>query len=49
VLCLQNVTAHDVKITNPLNKMARNLLTNRSVDSKIQFKPYQTIWLESFA
>ncbi len=45
VLCLQNVTAHDVTITNPVNKAARDLITNRSVDSNIQLKPYHTIWL----
>lgn len=45
VLCLQNVSAHEVRITNPLSKTARDMLTNRSVDSNIQFKPYQTIWL----
>lgn len=46
VLCLQNVSAQEVKIANPLNKTARDLLTNRAVESDIQFKPYQTIWLE---
>lgn len=45
VLCLQNVTAHEVTIKHPLSKTARDLLTNRSVDSNIQLKPYQTIWL----
>lgn len=44
-LCVQNVTAHEVTITNPVNKAARDLITNRSVDSNIQLKPYQTIWL----
>ena len=47
VLCLQNVTAQEVKLANPLSKTARDLFTNRSVDSKITLMPYQTLWIES--
>ena len=45
VLCLQNVTLQELDIENPLKKTVRDLLTNRSVDSKILLKPYQTLWL----
>lgn len=45
VLCLQNVTAKEIDIENPIKKTARDLLTNRSVDSKLSLKPYQTMWL----
>jgi sucrose phosphorylase len=46
VLCIQNVTARKAEIKNPLNKTARDLLTNRSHDSSIVLKPYQTLWLD---
>ena len=46
VLCLQNVTSQEVEIENPIKKTVRDLLMNRSVDSKILLKPYQTMWLE---
>ena len=46
VLCLQNVTTHEIDIENPIKKTARDLLTNRSVDSKFFLKPYQTMWLD---
>lgn len=46
VLCLQNVTAEEIQIQNPLSKTARDLLTNRSVDSKPTLQPYQTMWIE---
>ncbi len=46
VLCLQNVTSQELEIENPVKKTVRDLLTNRSVDSKIRLKPYQSIWLE---
>jgi glucosylglycerate phosphorylase len=46
VLCLQNVTAQEIQIQNPLKKTARDLLTNRSVDLMITLKPYQSMWLE---
>lgn len=46
VLCLQNVTAEETQIQNPLSKAARDLLTNRSVGSKLTLQPYQTMWLE---
>ena len=46
VLCLQNVTSQEVEIENPIKKTVRDLLTNRSVDSKIVLKPYETMWLE---
>lgn len=46
VLCLQNVSAREAQIQNPLNKAARDLLTNRSVDLKITLEPYRTLWLE---
>ena len=45
-LCLQNITSHAVEIENPIKKTVRDLLTNRSMDSKILLKPYQSIWLE---
>jgi glycosidase len=45
VLCLQNVTPLELEIENPLNKLTRDLLTNRSVGVKISLQPYQTIWL----
>jgi glycosidase len=45
VLCLQNVTAQEAQIQNPLKKTARNLLTNRTHDSSLTLKPYQTLWL----
>lgn len=46
VLCLQNVTAQELEIENPIKKTARDVLTNRSVDSRIMLKPYQTLWFE---
>jgi len=46
VLCLQNVTSQELEIENPVKKTVRDLLTNRSVDSQIRLKPYQSIWLE---
>jgi len=46
VLCLQNVTLHDMEIENPIKKTVCDLLTNRSMDSKILLKPYQSMWLE---
>ena len=46
VLCLQNVTSQELGIENPIKKTVRDLLTNRSVDSKIKLKPYQSVWLE---
>lgn len=46
VLCLQNVTAEELEIENPIKKTVRDLFTNRSVDSKIVLKPYQTLWFE---
>ena len=45
VLCLQNVTSHELEVDNPIKKNVRDLLTNRSVDSKIVLKPYQSMWL----
>lgn len=45
VLCLQNVTAQEIQIHNPLNKAARDLLTNRIHDSALSLRPYQTLWL----
>ncbi|GAB4457089.1 MAG: alpha-amylase family glycosyl hydrolase [Anaerolineales bacterium] len=47
VLCLQNVTAEEVQIRNPLQKTARDLLTNRAPDSSLTLAPYQTMWLET--
>jgi glucosylglycerate phosphorylase len=46
VLCLQNVSAQEVQVQNPIRKTARDLLTNRSEDTNISLKPYQTLWLE---
>jgi sucrose phosphorylase len=46
VLCLQNVTQHEQRIENLINKTARDLLTNRSQNSEIILQPYQTMWLE---
>jgi sucrose phosphorylase len=46
VLCLQNVTSQELETENPIKKTVRDLLTNRSVDSKIRLTPYQSIWLE---
>jgi len=45
VLCLQNVTSHEVEIESPIKKTVRDLLTNRSVDLKLTLKPYQSVWL----
>lgn len=46
VLCLQNVTAEEIQIHNPLKKTARDLLTNRFHDASFSLAPYQTAWLE---
>ena len=46
VLCLQNVTSQELEVENPIKKTVRDLLTNRSVDSKIKLKPYKSVWLE---
>jgi sucrose phosphorylase len=46
VLCLQNVIAGEVQIQNPLNKTARDLLTNRLETPPITLRPYQTLWLK---
>lgn len=46
VLCLQNVTSQELAIENLIKKTVRDLLTNRSVDSKITLKPYQSVWLD---
>jgi hypothetical protein len=46
VLCLQNVTQQEQQIENLISKTARDLLTNRSQNSEITLRPYQTIWLE---
>jgi glucosylglycerate phosphorylase len=46
VLCLQNVTAQELEIENPMKKTAHDMLTNRLVDSKIVLKPYQTLWFK---
>jgi glucosylglycerate phosphorylase len=45
VLCLQNVTAGELQIQNPLKKAARDLLTNRIHGPSLIMKPYQTLWL----
>ncbi len=47
VLCLQNVTAEEVQIQNPLQKTTRDLLTNRAPASPLTLAPYQTMWLET--
>ena len=46
VLCLQNVTAHEQRLENIINKTARDLLTNRSQNPEIILQSYQTMWLE---
>jgi sucrose phosphorylase len=46
VLCLQNVTSQEFEVDNPLRKTVRDLFTNRSVDTKITLKSYQSMWLE---
>ncbi len=45
VLCLQNVTAHEVEIENPVEKKTYDLLADRSVGATISLNPYQVIWL----
>lgn len=46
VLCLQNISAQEVEIKNPIKKAARDLLTNRLHDGSLSLKPYQSAWLE---
>jgi sucrose phosphorylase len=45
VLCLQNVTSQELEIENLIKKTVRDLITNRSMDSKIKLSPYQSVWL----
>jgi glycosidase len=46
VSCLQNVTAYEQRVENMINKTARDILTNRSQNSEIILRPYQSMWLE---
>ena len=45
-LCLQNVTAKEIQIQNPMKKATRGLLTSRLRESTLTLKPYQTLWLD---
>jgi sucrose phosphorylase len=46
ILCLQNVTAKELQIQNPIKKATRGLLTSRLRESTLTLKPYQTLWLD---
>jgi sucrose phosphorylase len=46
-LCLQNLTAEQLSIPNPLHKTARDLLTNRLYHSQLTLAPYQSLWLQA--
>ena len=45
-LCLQNVTAKELQIQNPLKKATRGLLTSRLRESTLTLKPYKTLWID---
>jgi len=47
VLCMQNVTNEEIQIENPLKQTTRDLLTDRSMNTKIRLKPYQSMWMDS--
>lgn len=46
VLCVQNVAAEELQIRIPQKEAARDLLTNRLLNSPLTLAPYQTMWLE---
>jgi len=46
ILCVQNVTASELQIQNPIKKVTRGLLTSRLRESTLTLKPYQTLWLD---
>jgi len=46
ILCLQNVTAEELTIQNPIKKATRGLLTSRLRESTLTLKPYKTLWLD---
>ena len=46
ILCLQNVTAKELQIQNPIKKASRGLLTSRLRESTLTLKPYKTLWLD---
>jgi glycosidase len=45
-LCLQNVTAKELQIENPIKKANRGLLMGRLRELTLTLKPYQTLWLD---